>query len=66
VRISVAFGVARDAEELAETIDEWIVLASDTGAVEQAYRNWVLGQGAETKAPRWSILSDVLGWERGR
>ena len=66
VRISVAFGVARNAEELAETIDEWIVLADDTGAVEQAYRNWVLGQGAETRAPRWSILSDVLGWERGR
>ncbi len=62
VRISVAFGVAREAEELADTIDEWIILARDTGTVDTAYRNWVLGQGAETSAPRWSIKNDVLGW----
>jgi hypothetical protein len=63
VRISVAFGVANDSEALANTLDEWILLAEDTGSVDRAYRSWVLGQGAESSAPRWSIMKDVLGWE---
>jgi ABC-type amino acid transport substrate-binding protein len=62
VQISVAFGVALDSEALAETVDEWITLARDTGTVDLAYRNWVLGQGAEVAERRWSIKEDVLGW----
>ncbi len=66
IRLSTAFGVARDAGELAGTINEWIVLAMDTGYVDQSYRYWVLGQGAQDAEPRWSIARDVLGWGRGR
>jgi hypothetical protein len=25
---------------------------------------WVLGHGAGTNKPRWSIRHDVLGWDR--
>ncbi len=63
VRISVAFGVATGSEELVLTINEWIIVARDTGVVDQAYRNWVLGQGAEQRERRWSIMHDVLGWK---
>lgn len=66
IRISVAFGVARGSEELARTIDEWITVARDTGTVDLAYRNWVLGQGATRRERRWSVMHDVLGWEWGR
>ncbi len=66
VRISIAFGVSENAIELADTINEWIVVGSDTGAVDSAYKFWVLGQGAEETQPRWSIMHDVLGWEWGR
>ncbi len=66
VQISIAFGVASGSEALALTINEWITVARDTGAVDVAYRNWVLGQGAATRERRWSVMQDVLGWEWGR
>jgi len=66
VRLSTAFGVAEEAAELAETIDEWIVLAKDTGTLNRAYDHWILGQGAVDTTPRWSVARDLLGWEWGR
>jgi Na+/H+-dicarboxylate symporter len=64
VTIPSAFGLARDASDLAEVVNEWIVFAKSEGAIQRAYDYWVLGKGAEEKRRRWSILHDVLGWER--
>ncbi|MBN7798069.1 cation:dicarboxylate symporter family transporter [Parahaliea mediterranea] len=63
VRLPSAFGVATDALTLRRVVDEWTVFAREAGLVDQHYRYWVLGKGAETRAPRWSILRDVLGWK---
>jgi len=30
--------------------------------IESAYEYWILGKGSEKKAPRWSVIRDVLGW----
>jgi len=32
--------------------------------IDHAYDYWILGKGAEQKRPRWSIVRDVLGWDR--
>jgi Na+/H+-dicarboxylate symporter len=62
VKIPSAFGLARDARDLADLIDEWVLYATEDGTVQHAYDYWVLGRGAEDPRPRWSIVRDVLGW----
>ncbi len=62
IQLPTAFGVARDAGELLDVIDEWIVFAASEGTPQRAYDYWILGRGAEAHQRRWSILHDVLGW----
>lgn len=66
VRVASAFGMARDASDLAETVNEWIVYAGDIGLIQRTYDYWVLGEGAKKSGPRWSIIRDVLGWTTGQ
>jgi len=62
VELPVAFGVARDADELLAIVDEWVVFANSEGISRRAYEYWILGRGADTSRRRWSILRNVLGW----
>jgi len=57
-----AFGLALDAVELTDAVNEWVVFATNDGIIDRAYDYWILGRGAEEKQPRWSILRNVLGW----
>ena len=63
VKVPSAFAMAIDAGELARLVDQWVLFASNEGAIQRAYDYWILGQGAVDKSPRWSILRDVLGWQ---
>jgi len=62
VELPTAFGLARDAGELLDLVDEWVVFANSEGITDRAYEYWILGRGAESTKPRWSILRNVLGW----
>jgi ABC-type amino acid transport substrate-binding protein len=62
VKLPYAFGTALNAEDISDAVNEWIVFATSEGSVARAYDYWILGQGAERKEPRWSILRNVLGW----
>jgi len=64
VKIPSAFGVALHASDLVVAVNEWIVFARSEGTIQRAYDYWVLGKGAEEKRRRWSVMHDVLGWER--
>mgnify|MGYP001829038616 FL=1 len=62
VKVPAAFGMAMDAGELADAVNEWVVFAENEGMIDRAYDYWILGQGAKDTRPRWSIARDVLGW----
>jgi ABC-type amino acid transport substrate-binding protein len=62
VKIPSAFGLALDASDLANAVNEWVVFATNEGTIQRAYDYWILGQGAADKKPRWSIVRNVLGW----
>ena len=62
VKVPSAFGLALNAGELVDAVNEWVVFAANEGMIQRAYDYWILGQGAGEKRPRWSILRDVLGW----
>jgi len=58
----VAIGVARSADALADFINAWLRLKREDKTIDQLYRHWILGGGAEPREPRWSVIRDVLGW----
>ena len=51
-----------DAQDTTTPIE--LVIQRANGQLKQARDYWVLGRGAEPRAPRWSVLHDVLGWGR--
>jgi len=61
IRVPSAFGMARNAGELATVVNEWVVFAENAGLIRQAYEYWVLGKGAKKTSHRWSVFCDVLG-----
>ena len=62
VSTPLAYAMPRGADDLADYVDTWIKLRRKSGAIDRAYRYWILGKGAEPKEPRWSVIRDVLGW----
>jgi Na+/H+-dicarboxylate symporter len=62
VHIPSAFGMARDAGQLVNLVNEWVVFADSAGLIEEPYIYWVQGEGVSDSEPRWSIIRNVLGW----
>ena len=58
----VSIAMARDAETLANFINAWLRLKHEDRTLDQLYKYWILGSGAEPRKPRWSVIRDVLGW----
>ncbi len=65
VRIPTGFGMATNAGALADVVNEWVLFADEAGMVRQQYEYWILGEGAQSREPRWSIMRNVLGWGQG-
>ena len=64
VHIPSAFGMARNAGELVDMVNEWVIFADSSGLIQEHRAYWIEGQGAIDIEPRWSILRNVLGWGR--
>jgi len=58
----VSIAMARDAESLAEFINAWLRLKREDQTINQLYKYWILGGGAEPRQPRWSVIRDALAW----
>jgi ABC-type amino acid transport substrate-binding protein len=64
MRMPLAYPVARRDVEMARFLGLWIDLKKKDGTIQALYDHWILGKDAKAKAPRWSILGDVLHWGR--
>jgi Na+/H+-dicarboxylate symporter/ABC-type amino acid transport substrate-binding protein len=62
IRLPLAYPVARHDVEAARFLSTWIDLKKKDGTIQALYDHWILGRDAKAKAPRWSILRDVLGF----
>ena len=63
-KIHLAYPIAKGDRELEDMINKWIYLEKDSPSFKKRYDYWIMGVGAEEKKPRWSVLRNVLGWER--
>jgi len=62
VRGPIAIGMPKNAPELYDYVNTWVTLKRASGTTRILYDHWILGRGAESTKPRWSIIRDVLGW----
>lgn len=62
ISLPLVYPFQEDDEGLDEILDHWIELKKNDGTLQDSYDYWILGQGAEKKAPRWSIIRNVLHW----
>ncbi len=43
-------------------VNTWIILNKKSGAIDNIFKHWIEGGGAEIKERRWSVIKDVLKW----
>lgn len=58
----VSIAMQSDAEKFETFINAWLQLKREDQTIDQLYRYWILGGGAEPRQPRWSVIRNVLGW----
>ncbi len=62
IQMPLIYPIAGRDAALREFINHWIELRRGSGLIDRLYDYWVLGKGAETSEPRWSVIRNVLGW----
>jgi len=60
VKLPMAFAVSPGEIGWRRYLSQWIEVQRSAGTLDSLYTHWILGQGAEEHAPRWSILQDVI------
>jgi Na+/H+-dicarboxylate symporter/ABC-type amino acid transport substrate-binding protein len=58
----IALATPRGAPGLHDYISTWVALKRQDGVAQHLYDFWILGRGAASTEPRWSVIRDVLGW----
>jgi Na+/H+-dicarboxylate symporter len=58
----VAWSLPRSAPQLASYVETWLHLQQEAGIIDTLFDYWILGEGAGSDEPRWSIIRNVLGW----
>ena len=64
IRLPLAYPLARNDEAFARYINTWLELKEKDGTLSALYDYWILGRTGEAGARRWSMMRDVLRWER--
>lgn len=60
--VPLGFAVSKGDTELLAYLESWLLSAKANGTIDQLYRYWMLGEINKSRAPRWSVIRDVLGW----
>lgn len=60
--VPLAYAMAQTDRELVDFMNTWIDLKRKDQTIQSLYDYWILGKDAIPKAPRWSVLRNVLGW----
>lgn len=62
VRAPMALGLPLQADRLYAFVDTWLELQRESGVIGELHDYWILGEGAQSDEPRWSVIRDVLHW----
>lgn len=62
VTVPMGYPMPLQDEKWSEYVNTWLEIKQKDGTVDELFRYWVEGGGADIKKPRWSIMKDVLHW----
>jgi Na+/H+-dicarboxylate symporter len=62
IKIPIAFPLARRDQAWATFVNTWIEMKRRDGTLDTLYHHWILGEAAQRKTPRWSLIRNVLHW----
>ena len=61
-KVPTGFMIPLNNERFYDFINTWLELKLKNGQIADAYDRWILGEGVQDQAPRWSVIRDVLHW----
>jgi Na+/H+-dicarboxylate symporter/ABC-type amino acid transport substrate-binding protein len=64
LKVPLAYAMANGDPRLASFVDTWIELKRKDGTTDRLFEHWILGRSAEVAHRRWSVIRDVLHWDR--
>ncbi len=62
VRVPAAYAMPRGESEWQEVVSNWVQLKRADGSIDRLHQYWMKGGATDSRAPRWSVIRDVLGW----
>ncbi len=62
IKIPLAYPIARDDIRWRDFLNTWIEIKKGNGTIDEYFKYWIFGKGAESKGERWSVIKDVLHW----
>ncbi len=62
ISVPLGYPIAGNDMRMVQYINGWIDLQKKNGTIDRLYNYWILGKGTSEKAPRWSVIRNVLGW----
>src|SRR5262249_29234450 len=61
-KVPLAYIIAGRDAAMTSMVNTWIDLKRRDGTIDELFAHWILGQESTPRAPRWSIIRDVLHW----
>lgn len=62
IQIPAVYAVPKGDTETTDFVSNWVYLKQKDGTIGSLYEYWMLGGVTRPRAPRWSVIRDVLGW----
>ncbi len=62
MHVSAAYPLPSNDSAWANFVSRWVEIKKKEGTVDALFDHWIMGLGAESLAPRWSVVRDVLHW----
>jgi Na+/H+-dicarboxylate symporter len=62
IKIPTGYPIAGGDQVLADLISNWITLVKGGRIFQDRFNYWIMGEGAERREPRWSVVRNVFGW----
>ncbi len=62
IQAPIGFALPRGQLEFVQFMNTWLELKKDNGFQQKVYDYWILGKNTKQRKPRWSVMSNVLGW----
>jgi Na+/H+-dicarboxylate symporter/ABC-type amino acid transport substrate-binding protein len=62
IKIPMGYPLPKGDTEWSRFVSMWVEMNIKNGTVDNLFKHWIGGGGAEPKEPRWSVIRDVLHW----